>query len=241
VTASPRGDGSRLELQQVERRSAADAVRSQVLALIERGELRVGDKLPSEHDLARAFGVSRPIVREGLGALRAAGILESRSGSGTYVRSTRPGRRGLQILGRYAPEDLYEVRVHLEIPGAGLAAQRRTAGQLAALSEIVARHRVRTAPDEWIEDDLAFHVLLAEATGNELQARLVRDIRELQHEMNVAVARVTELEAPLQEHLAILRAVERRDAQAAEAAMAAHLKAILGRTHAAADRDVASA
>jgi DNA-binding FadR family transcriptional regulator len=225
-----------LSVRQIERTSAAEAVRAQLLALLHNGELAVGDKLPSEHELARSFGVSRPIIREALGALRAAGVVESRSGSGTYVKATQPTRPGLELLGRYAPEDLYEVRAHLEIPGAGLAAQRRTADQMRELEDIVARHATRTDPVEWIEDDLAFHILLAEASGNELQARLVREIRGLHQEMNIAVARITDLEAPLAEHTAILRAVERRDAEAAEAAMAAHLQAILDRTHAATDR-----
>src|SRR5262249_23742894 len=100
-----------LGVRQIARTSAADGVRDQLLALIQGGGLAVGDKLPSEHELARQFGVSRPIVREGLGALRAAGVLESRSGSGTYVTATQPTRSGLTLLGRYAPEDLHEVRV----------------------------------------------------------------------------------------------------------------------------------
>lgn len=95
---------------------------------------------------ARAFAVSRPIIREGPGALRAAGVVESVSGSGTFVSATQPTRVGLQLLGRYAPEDLYEVRAHLEIPGAGLAAQRRTTEQINSLREIVARHATRRVP-----------------------------------------------------------------------------------------------
>ena len=232
--ATPRS-AEPLGVRRIDRISAAESVRAQLLALIQDGGLSVGDRLPSELELARSFAVSRPIVREALGALRAAGVVESRSGSGTFVKATQPTRSGLLLLGRYSAEDLYEVRAHLEVPGAGLAAQRRTADQLAGLAEIVTRHATRNDPVEWVEDDLAFHVLLAEATGNDLHARLVRDLRELQHEMNIVLARKSDLRAPLEEHAAILLAVRRRDAEGAEDAMASHLKAILDRTHAAAD------
>jgi len=230
--APTRAPAGALAVRQISRTSAAESVREQIFALIESGSLAVGEKLPSEHELARSFGVSRPIVREGLGALRAAGVLESRSGSGTFVKATRPTRSGLLLLGRYAPEDLYEVRAHLEVPGAGLAAQRRSEEQLARLTEIVARHATRKDILQWVEDDLAFHVTLAEATGNDLHARLVTELRELQHEQSVVMARLTDLDAPLDEHAAILRAVRQRDVEGAEAAMAAHLEAILGRARA---------
>lgn len=226
-------------VRQIEKTSAAEVVREQLLALIESGDLSVGDKLPSEHSLAESFGVSRPIVREGLGALRAAGVVESRSGSGTFV-TAKPTRNGLLLQGRYSAEDLFEVRCHLEIPGAALAAQRRTAPQLADLAAIVERHTRRTAARDWVQDDLEFHVLLAEATGNALQAHLVRELRELQQDQNVAIAEVTDLEAPLAEHRAIVRAVERRDPRAARTAMRAHLNAIRGRIRAASDAGAAA-
>jgi len=100
---------------------AADLIRDQLLELIRSGGLEPGTKLPGEHELARRFGVSRPVVREGLGALRAAGVVESRSGAGSYVKAARP-ESTLLLLGRYSPEQFHEVRCHLEVPGAGLAA-----------------------------------------------------------------------------------------------------------------------
>jgi DNA-binding FadR family transcriptional regulator len=217
-------------IRQIDRTNASEAVREQLFSLIQSGELSLGEKLPSENKLAESFGVSRPIVREALGALRAAGFVESRTGSGTFVTSTEPGRANLLLLGEYAAEDLYEVRAHVEIPGAGLAALRRTSEQAAKLAEIVALHATRNDPADWVEDDLAFHTLLAESTGNALHVRLVRDLREIQHEQNITMANATDLNAPLEEHAAILRAVERRDSEGARAAMAAHLAAILERT-----------
>jgi DNA-binding FadR family transcriptional regulator len=212
------------------RARAADAVRDQLLELIQSGQLPPGTKLPPEHELARRFAVSRPVVREGLGALRAAGVLDSRSGSGTFVKASQP-TGALLLLGRYTPEQLHEVRCHLEVPGAGLAALRRTDEHLRRLTEIVEHHSGGTDVTEWVQDDLAFHVTLAEATGNELHARLVRDLRELQREQSTMMARVGggALRAPDDEHGAIVDAVQRGDEAGACDAMAAHLAAILQR------------
>jgi len=217
--------------RQISRQTAAEAVRDQLLALIQAGTYPVDTKLPSEQELARSFGVSRPIVREALGTLRSAGVLESLSGSGSFVRATEPGKGGLLLLGHYSPDDLHEVRAHLEVPGAGLAAKRRTARQLAALEEIVKRHATRTDVVDWVQDDLAFHVALAEASGNELQAKLVAELRELQFEQTVVVARIAGgLEVPEAEHRAILDAVADQDAAGARKAMTAHLGAIRRRS-----------
>jgi len=209
---------------------AADLIRDQLLELIRSGGLEPGTKLPGEHELARRFGVSRPVVREGLGALRAAGVVESRSGAGSYVKAARP-ESALLLLGRYSPEQFHEVRCHLEVPGAGLAALRRGDHHLRRLEQIVEHHSGRTDVEEWARDDLAFHVTLAQATCNELHARLVRELGEFQHEQSALMARLADgaLRAPDEEHGAIVEAVRRRDEAAAREAMAAHLAAISDR------------
>ncbi len=166
-------------------------------------------------------------MREAIGALRAAGVLETRTGSGTFVLSAPPRPGPLRLLGRYAPADLHEVRMHLEIPGAGVAALRRSEEQLSALEQILARHAGRTTAAEWVEDDIAFHDTLAEATANPLHARLIAELRELQVEQSIVMAELRgSLGAPEDEHRAIVDAVRAQDAEGARAAMAAHLEAI---------------
>lgn len=224
--------------RQIARTSAAESVRDKLLAFVQTGRLPIGSKLPSEHELARSFGVSRPVVREALGALRAAGVLESRTGSGTYVVAVRSTKPGFLLLGRYTPDDLHEVRSQLEVPGAAAAARRRTPDQLRTLERIVAQHAGCTDVVEWVEDDVQFHVTLAEATGNELQARLVAELSELQFEQNVVAAELGGgLAAPEDEHREILDAVSRRDAGAARRAMSRHLAAIRGRFRAMSDHE----
>jgi GntR family transcriptional regulator, transcriptional repressor for pyruvate dehydrogenase complex len=119
----------------VARTSAAEQVRRRLVELVEMGELTVGEKLPAETDLARAFSVSRPVVREALGALRAVGIVQSRAGYGSVVASRRADQ--LLLLGRHTYKEPYEVRCNLELPAAADAARRRTPTQLERLAALV--------------------------------------------------------------------------------------------------------
>jgi DNA-binding FadR family transcriptional regulator len=205
-------------------------VRDQILELIKGGELPVGAKLPSEQELARSFGVSRPVVREGLGRLRSIGVIESRSGSGSFVMSARIAPQGLLLAGGYTSDELHEIRCEIEIPGTALAAKRRTKEQLAILTEIVERHRHQFDAKDWVADDLSFHVTLAEASRNSLRVRFVTELRELQSELSMTMARIQgRLAAPVEEHAAIVEVVRKRDENGAAAAMAAHLEGIRDR------------
>ena len=217
-------------IRQVQRASAADDVRGQLLALIEAGELPVGGKLPPEHELARSFGVSRTVVREGLGGLRSIGVIESRAGAGTFVRSRAPLVAAVRLGGMYRSEELYEVRTYHEVAGAGLAAQRRTKSQLQALKRLVEGHARAVTSGEWIGNDLSFHRTLAEATQNHLHIRFASELSELHLELSRTVASVSENQkAPVEEHSAIVDALALSDARAARAAMRAHLLAVRDR------------
>jgi DNA-binding FadR family transcriptional regulator len=202
-------------------------VRDQILELIQGGQLPVGAKLPSEQELARSFGVSRPVVREGLGRLRSIGVIESRSGSGSFVRSVRIAPQGLLLAGGYTSDELHEIRSEIEVPGAAMAATRRTRKQLAVLTEIVERHRDQPDAEDWVADDLNFHITLAEASRNSLRVRFVTEFRELQSELSLTMSRIQGgLGAPVEEHAAIVEAVRNRDGKGAAAAMQAHLDGI---------------
>src|SRR3954451_23549443 len=122
---------------------STEQVVSYVRGLIERGEVRRGDRLPAERDLATQIGVSRPTVRAGLRALAAMGVIQSRHGSGTYIPDGPPtlGSEPLSFLAAlhgFTREEMYEARRILEVGAAGLAAERATAEQLATLAEEIA-------------------------------------------------------------------------------------------------------
>ena len=214
-----------IDIQPIARENASEAVSRQLLDLIRSGQLGVGKRLPAEKDLALAFGVSRPIVREALGTLRGLGALTSVNGRGNYVAKAALARPPL--LGRYPIAELYEVRCHLEIPGAALAAERRTPDQLAKLVSVVAALEACDDPSEWVRADAAFHVALAEATGNRVQARLVEHLRDLLIEQSLAIvtAAPERVFEATREHRAIYDAVAGQDAALARDMMSRHLLA----------------
>src|SRR5579862_8553656 len=175
-----------LGLSPVKQDSVTDLVRHQLIEMIESGRIAVGDRLPSEAELAKAFGVSRPVVREALVSLRILGLTSSRSGRGTYVESNQI-RRPLSF-GGLSPEQLNEVRSYLEIPCAALAAERRRDEDLERLGRLVEEFRTADDPTRRVRVDSQFHVAVARATGNPLFARLVEDIRKAVEEQALAVS-----------------------------------------------------
>lgn len=225
--AAGRSDSAQggLPLIRVVRRSAADEVRAQLVALIESGQLQVNDRLPSEAELSRRFGVSRPIVREALGRLQALGLTESRPGSGTYVASSVT--KLTVHFGQYSASDLNEVRRCLEVPAARLAAGRRTLEDVEQLNFILGEHESAATAEEVIGFDGQFHCAIASATGNLLFVRLLEDLQETLREQTLAVSTLRNRGAgAASEHRAILKAIVEHDGDTAAAAMEQHLDAV---------------
>lgn len=138
---------------------------------IDGGELRPGDRLPTEFALMAEFGVSRTVVREAISSLRAAGRIETQQGRGAFVLAPPAGPRyRLAAAERATAEDVLgfmEVRIALEAEAAALAAQRRSPAALVRLTEAQARFAEAAAtPDSTPAHDMDFHMAIAEATGN---------------------------------------------------------------------------
>jgi GntR family transcriptional regulator, transcriptional repressor for pyruvate dehydrogenase complex len=203
-----------------------------VRGLIDRGSLRPGDRLPAERDLAQQIGVSRPTVRAGLRALAAMGVVRSRHGSGTYIPDGPPmlGSEPLSFLAAlhgFTREEMYEARRILEVGAAGLAAERATPEQLAALSEEVASlFASMQDPQRFLVHDINFHRTLAAASGNQIVASLVEMVSALYYERRRQTAeRASErdLRDAAEMHRRIYQAVRSREPEAARQAMHEHL------------------
>jgi len=170
-------------LQKLSRETLAEQAARNLIAFIEAQDLKPGNLLPPETQLAANLGVSRPIIREALKSLAGQGIIEVVSGKGTVVKPL--DSRLLQVFFRRAtqlePEaiiDLMELRKGIEIQAAALAARRRTPDALARLAEIVATmRRELRVPDAYVESDLAFHQQIAAMAHNALLYHLVGSIR----------------------------------------------------------------
>jgi GntR family transcriptional repressor for pyruvate dehydrogenase complex len=214
------------------KRRLADILYGQLLEQIMGGALVRGQKLPSENALCRAFGASRPVVREALMRLQADGLVVSRRGSGTYL-----ARRPSPDVSRFVePSDFavylrtFEVRMALEAVAAGYAARRRTEGDLFVIR--AAMDAFSTAVEAGLPAqhlDSALHRAVAAATGNELFVRQLVDLTaEIEGLMSVALG-LTRLgsadrrSAVVQEHRQIVEAIEIGDADLASVYMRFHL------------------
>jgi GntR family transcriptional repressor for pyruvate dehydrogenase complex len=207
---------------------------TQIEARILNGVLKVGDKLPSERELAEQFEVSRTAVREAVKILHEKGLIEIRPGRGTFVINETPAgvRQSLDRLVRYGSKDrsgnLVEVREILEPEITALAALRITEDYISAMREAI--ETMDTALDDvdlYVEADLDFHLALAEATQNPIIPALMDTIIDLLREQRKRIALVQGgLQRGQVHHKEILEAVIRHDAEAARQAMQQHLQQV---------------
>ncbi len=209
----------------------AAMLRSQIAA----GEIRAGEKLPTESQLTGTFGVSRTVVREAVANLAADGLVEPRQGAGVFV-CERPAMAFASITQEIGMKishalNVIEVRMGLEIESAGLAAIRRNAAQEAAIQEAFFEFdRLLSIGEATGRSDFTFHRAIAAATNNPfyvevLDALGVRAIPcDITSPWGTESVLSREYQVMLQqEHLAILKAISANDADGARAAMRAHL------------------
>ncbi len=223
-------DDERVEAKPGE--DSTEQVVSYVRALIERGRLRPGDRLPAERELATQIGVSRPTVRAGLRALAAMGVVQSRHGSGTYIPDGPPTLATeplsfLAALHGFTRDEMYEARRILEVGAAGLAAGRATPEQVATLAEEVASlFASMNEPQVFLVHDINFHRAVALASGNPIVASLVEMVSALYYERRrVTAERASDrdLRDAAEAHRRIYQAIRSRDPEGARAAMNEHL------------------
>lgn len=211
-----------------------ERVVEKVLDLIGNNSWTTGYRLPPERELAEAFNVSRTVVREAVKALEAQGVLESVGGSGVYVRAADSSlvSRSLQTYIQLSNQtnfeiQLTEVRRVLEVEVAALAAERATPQQRQQLREICEAMRAGDRPAQQMADlDFQLHTTLAEATQNELFKVLLAPVLDQFHDQITLTWEGygrRPVEPVLDQHEAIVAAVESGQAEAARQAMLKHL------------------
>ncbi len=207
---------------------------NQIEQRIVAGDLKTGDQLPSENELAKQFAVSRTAVREAIKALHEKRLVEVRPGRGTFITNGMPDamRHSLGLLMKFGSVNgfshLVEVREILEPEIAALAATRITDEHIVSMREAV--ESMDTALDDvdaFVEADLDFHLALAEATQNPIIPLLVDSIIDLLRKQRRRIGVVSGgLQRGQFHHKKILDAVIRRDPQAARQAMQDHLEQV---------------
>ncbi len=232
-------------------RSQTDVVIEGVKGMLTSGELEPGSRLPIEKDLAAQLGVSRGSLREGVRALAALGVLETRQGDGTYVTSLDPGIL-LSPLGFLADlhqpvhiADMLAVRRVLETESVALAATRVTDDDLSELDRVlgVVDTILESEPDmdleAFIHADTEFHRLIARASGTRPLAAIIDTLvgRTFRARLWRAISHRGSVRETQAEHRAILDELLRRDPERARIRMATHLLGVEQFSAAHADED----
>ena len=193
----------------------------------------VGQRLPSERDLAQTYSVSRPTIREAIIALELDGMVEVRLGSGVYVKAQTPneGQAGATDIG---PFELLEARRAIEAEACAMAAKRITNEELDQLDALVIEMQTENARDvDRSEDaDKRFHMLIAASTQNSAMIAAVELLweareRSPQTKLMGEKAHAAGVIPRIDEHAAIVSALRARSPEDARDAMRRHLTRVL--------------
>jgi DNA-binding FadR family transcriptional regulator len=224
-----------MTFEAIKRRRLSDEVSAQIQVRIASGELRSGDKLPPERDLAANFGVSRGAVREALRTLERTGLVSLQSGprGGAFIGEGNPGLigdsfRNLYQLGSVSLDELTEARQWLESTVVRIAAARAAEEDLAALeTNVDEAERLFKAGryDDKIDIHIEFHNLLARATRNSVMTMLMEALMQVMRDFAHAVGGERN-DLTIKARRRLLACLRKRDAEGAVDAMAAHLKSL---------------
>lgn len=210
---------------------AVELVVDRIRQAIERGELKPGDRLPPERELARQFAVSRVSVRSGLTTLSGMGVLQRRQGSGTFITSGPPALDSeplnfLAALHGFTRRQMFEARMTLEVSVAGLAAERATPDTLITIAEeTAAMFATLRDPDAFLRHDISFHRAVAAASNNPVLSAVVDMVSSMFEQVRRrTIRRAGDLRIAADEHRAIYQAIRAHDAAKARHLMGEHLR-----------------
>jgi GntR family transcriptional regulator, transcriptional repressor for pyruvate dehydrogenase complex len=215
--------------------SLADTLAQRLEKDIAEGRYAPGEKLPSEQQIATAYAVSRPIVREAIGRLKHDGLITSRQGSGAFVAESG-GASVFRLdvsnfTDRQEIEAIVELLMAIESSATELAAQRRTDEDLIAIgTQLQAMQSAIDRGDSGVDEDVAFHLAIVGATKNpffkDLSTFLDRRVRSFIRtaRANTAKLQTGHMMAVQEEHRAIFEAIRQQNPEAARHAAEQHLK-----------------
>lgn len=224
-----------IQFEPIRPKKISEEIVIQIKQLISKGELKPGDRIPSERELASMLGVSRPSVREAIMVLDAMGFLDARQGGGTFVRALTEGSimdplaKLVEMRDPALLRSLAEVRMGLESWSASLAAQRATDTDIAELRRLYAVMEEQAARGGWDPDvDAEFHYAITAASHNSLQMHVLNSIHTLFHTtIQVALMEFYRQEGHIQKllthHREIMEAIAAHQPELARQKMMEHL------------------
>jgi GntR family transcriptional repressor for pyruvate dehydrogenase complex len=217
-------------LQPLQKRTLAQEAFEELLAYVQDGTLRPGDALPSQQELARQLSVSRPVLREAMQRLVAAGLIEIRHGSGCFVARSQLKTALGPLFETFTHEravEVLELRMIVEVEMAALAATRATADDFARMEAALESVRHLHARGELtVQGSAEFHRALGQASHNSLLAA----IAQLLHQPNYLEALRVQLALPdvpahdYEDHRELLGVIRRGDPERARSAARRHIE-----------------
>lgn len=215
----------------LERKRLADQIIDKLASMIATGELKPGDKLPSEPELMKNFGVGRSSIREAVGALSLIGLVTVRPGHGTHVavpsEESQSKPIGLMLtVGRDKIRELVEARLIIEQATVKLAAERATEQDLKEIKRNLGDLKPPlTVSKKAIRADLDFHDAIAKASQNSVLNRFLSELRQpMKHWMEQKAKHDWGYEKVYDQHSKIVDAIESHDGERAQIAMRNHLE-----------------
>lgn len=218
----------------IQRRKLSTEVRERLLSLIHNGDLRPGDRLPSERELMTRYGVGRPAVREAMQSLESDGLIEINHGERARVALIsardmigRVGQTALHLL-QTSPqtlEHLKQARLMFEVGMVRVAARKASPEDITNLEELLRKQKlVESDAKEFVQTDMEFHTAIATISGNPIIAAVSESMLEWLFTFRRDMLRVEGAEKiTLSEHRRILKAIRAHDEDAAAQAMTDHL------------------
>lgn len=214
-----------------ERSSMSERIISQIMDAIVKGEVKPGERLPTERDLASQFQVSRTVVRDAIKTLAGRNILHVKHGKGIFVANIQPMDIESFSQGNWqdaAVQDLFEIRKVLETEAAAWAANRHQPHHLERLEWIIQDAKLHSDQPEVLDErDAQFHMAVAEASCNLVIVKIMISLLDL-----LAKSRQGSYSIPgrslksLQDHELIIEAIKQQDSELARQRMLEHLEGV---------------
>ncbi|HEY0920922.1 FadR/GntR family transcriptional regulator [Devosia sp.] len=226
-----------INIEPIVREGASERVVHRLMGMVKAGNLKPGDRLPGERELAELFSVSRPTIREAVKALIVLGVLKSKHGGGIFVSPLEAA----DLLGPVTfflslrdveIDQLYHARALIEGELAALAAQRAGPDDTASLARLIERQEeVLADPVAYRAVDTEFHRLLAELSGNAFLSRAAESMNVLGLEFRKVASETPDvISGSVRDHRRIVAAIAAGDADAARQAMREHMAHVLNTT-----------
>jgi len=225
-----------MDFKRIEKNSNIEIIFEQIENKIKKGELKEGEKLPSELELSDLFGVSRTSVREAIIALVYSGYLDVIQGKGIFVSNSARKYDEIYSLMRkisnFSLSSLIEVRVMLEGEFARLAAIRASQNDIKEIEECFINMKNAKSMALFVLKDLDFHLAIAQATKNPLMNTLMKVFGEMLHQQTRDIVKlsVSIKERIIELSAGLVNAIKNRDPRKARQLMIEHLTIVLNKT-----------